>query len=66
MMNYTLPALTSQTSLFGLFDDFVNNKQLTNQILLLFKLYIYKSRNKHKLKINNDLANKNGKNICFQ
>ena len=49
MMNYTLLALTSQTSFFGLFDRLVNNKQLTNHILLLFKLYIDKSRNEHGL-----------------
>ena len=42
----TFPVLTPQTAILGLFNDSVNNIHLINHILLLFKLYIYKSRNK--------------------
>ena len=38
-------------------NDSVSNIHLINHILLLFKLYIYKSRNKHRLNINELLAN---------
>ena len=50
--------LTPQTDILGLFnDDSVSNIHLINHILLLFKLYFYKSRNKHQLNINELLAN---------
>ena len=52
------PVLTPQTAaILGLFIDSVSNIHLINHILLLFKLYIYKSRNKHQLNINALLAN---------
>ena len=51
------PVLTPQTAILGLFNDSVSNIHLKNHILLLFKLYIYKSRNKHRLNINELLAN---------
>lgn len=35
----------------------IKNKQIINHILLLLKLYIYKSWNKHRLNINNLSAN---------
>ena len=53
----TFPVLTPQTAILGLFNDSVSNIHLINHILLLFKLYFYKSRNKHRLYINELLAN---------
>ena len=41
------PELTPQTAIVDIFNDSVSNIHLVNHILLLFKLYIYKSRNKH-------------------
>ena len=38
----SLPVLTPPTALFGLLDDPVNNKRITDHILLLLKLYINK------------------------
>ena len=51
------PILTPQTSILDIFNDSVSNIHLINHILLLFKLYIYKSRNKHQLSMNELLAN---------
>ena len=51
------PELTPQAAIVGIFNDSVSNKHLGNHILLLFKLYIYKSRNKHRLNIHELLAN---------
>ena len=56
--NLILPTLTPQTASFGFLDSanndsiFENNKCLSNQILLIFKLCVYKSREKkaHKYK----------------
>ena len=53
----TFPVLTSQTTILGLFNDSVSNVALINHILLLFKLYIYKSRIKHRVNINDLLEN---------
>ena len=53
----TFPVLTLQTAILGLVNDFVSNIHLINHILLLFKLYIYKSRNKHRLNTNELLGN---------
>ena len=50
------PELTLQTAILGMFNDSVSNIHLINHILL-FKLYIYKSRNKHRLNIQELLAN---------
>ena len=50
--NLILPTLTPQTASFGFLDSanndsiFENNKCLSNNILLIFKLYVYKSREK--------------------
>ena len=44
-----LPTLTPQTAIFGIDstgNDFIN-KAFINHILLIFKLYVYKSREKH-------------------
>ena len=51
------PELTPQTTIIGIFNDSVSNIHLVNNILLLFKLYIYKSRNKHRLNSHELLAN---------
>ena len=51
------PELTPQTAIVDIFNDSVSNIHLINHILLLFKLYIYKSRNKNRLNINELLAN---------
>ena len=53
----TFHALTPQTAMLGLFNDSVSSVRLINHILLLFKLYIYKSRKKHRLNINDLSAN---------
>ena len=53
----TFPLLTPQTAILGLFHASVSKIHLINYILLLFKLYIYKSRKKHRLNINELLAN---------
>ena len=43
------PVLTPQTAILGIFNDSVSNIHLISHILLFFKLYIYKYRNKHRL-----------------
>ena len=53
----TFPILTPQTVILDVFNDSVSNIHLVNHILLLFKLYIYKSRNKHRLNVNELFAN---------
>ena len=56
--NLILPILTPQTAIFG-FLDYTNsdsifgNKYFSNHILLIFKLYVYKFREKKLLNINN-------------
>ena len=60
--NLILPTLTPQTAIFGYLDYtnndsiFENNKCLSNHILLIFKLYMYKPREKNLLNINNLIA----------
>ena len=60
--NLILPTLTPQTAIFGFLDCtnndsiFENKKCLSNYILLIFKLYVYKSREKQSLNINNLIA----------
>ena len=44
----TLPKLIPQTAMFGFLDQ-CNNIYLINHILLIFKLYVYKSRTSQKL-----------------
>ena len=51
------PELTPQTAIVGIFNDFVSDIHLINHILLLFELYIYKSRSEHRLNIHELLAN---------
>ena len=51
------PEPATQTAIVGIFNDSVSNIHLINHILLLFKLYIYKSRSKHRLNIHELLAN---------
>ena len=53
----TFPVSTPQAAILGLFNDSESNIRLINHILLLFKLYIYKSRNQHRLNMNDLLAN---------
>ena len=54
-----MPTLTPQTAIRGILGSvsnnsfFENNKILINQILLIFKLYLYKSREKKFININN-------------
>ena len=54
---FSFPILTPQTAILALFNDYVSNIHLINHNLLLFKLCIYKSRNKYRLNINEVLAN---------
>ena len=57
--NLILPILTPQTAIFGFFDYtnndsiYENNKCVSNHILLILKLYVYKSIEKNLLNINN-------------
>ena len=57
-----LPILTPQTAIFGFLDstnsdyNFKKNKLLINHILLIFKLYVYRSREKQFIHINNLIA----------
>ena len=51
-----LPNLTLQTAILG-FDGNVHDKVLVNHILLIFKLYIYNSREKGQISTNNLIAN---------
>ena len=50
--NLILPALTPQTTLLRLWSDNTNHdKPIINHFLLIFKLYEYNSREKHRLSI---------------
>ena len=57
-----LPILTPQTAIFGLLDstnsdyNLETNKLLINHILLIFKLYVYRSREKQFIHINSLIA----------
>ena len=57
-----LPTLTPQTAIFGFPEStnsdcsFKKNKLLINHILLIFKLYVYRSREKQFIHINNLIA----------
>ena len=57
-----LPTLISQTAILGILDSvsnqsfFENNKIFINHILLIFKLYVYKCREKKLININNLIA----------
>ena len=53
-----LPALTSQTSLLGLWNDNANHDEpIINHFFLIFKLHVYNSRVKHRLNIMDLLIN---------
>ena len=60
--NLILPTLTPQTPIFGFLDSanhdsvFESNKVLSNHTLLIFNLYVYKSREKKFININNLIA----------
>ena len=49
--------LIPQTAIVGIFNNSVSNIHFINHILLSFKLYIYKSRSKHRLNIHELLVN---------
>ena len=57
-----MPTLTPQTAILGILDCVSNNsfsennKIFINHILLIFKLYVYKSREKKFININNLIA----------
>ena len=57
-----LPILTPQPAIFGFLDsinsdyNFKKNKLLINHILLIFKLYVYRSREKQFIHISNLMA----------
>ena len=57
-----LPTLTPQTAILGILNSvsnnsfFENNKIFINHILFIFKLYVYKSREKKFININNLIA----------
>ena len=54
-----LLALTPHTALFGLWSDDTNDdKSITNHVLLIFKLHVYNSREKHRVSIMNLLNDK--------
>ena len=56
--NLILPALTPQTALLGLWSDNANHDEpIINHFLLIFKLYVYNSREKHRLSIMDLLTN---------
>ena len=56
--NLILPTLTPQSAIFGFLNYtnndsiFGNNKSLSNHVLLIFKLYVYKFREKKLININ--------------
>ena len=60
--NLILPTLTPQTAIFGSLDSenndsiFEKSNCLSNHILLIFKLYVYKTREKELININNLIA----------
>ena len=49
-----LPILTPQAAIFGFLDS--TNSDLINHIVLIFKLYVYRSREKQFIHINNLIA----------
>ena len=56
--NLILPALTPQTALLGLWSDNANHDEpIINHFLLIFKLYVYNSREKHCVSIMDLLTN---------
>ena len=55
--DYILPSLTRQTAILGLYNEANNNYNLLSHILLIFKYYIYISREKRILNIDILIAN---------
>ena len=60
--SFALPILAPQTAIFVFLNstnsdcNFKKNKLLINHILLIFKLYVYRSREKQFIHINNLIA----------
>ena len=72
-----LPFLSPQIAFLGFTDTYCNDILLKNHILLLFKIYVYNSRNNKKISLKNlirnvtkvksiekEIAAKNEKNLC--
>ena len=55
--NIILPSLTPQAAILGLTNESNNIYDLPNQILLVFKYYFYRSREKHVLNIDFSVDN---------
>ena len=55
--NFILPLLTQQIAILGLYNDVSDNCNLMSHILLIFKYYIYSSREKRILNIDILIAN---------
>ena len=55
--NFILPLLTQQIAILGLYNDVSDNYNLMSHILLIFKYYIYLSREKRILNIDILIAN---------
>ena len=49
--DFTLPSLTPQTAILGLYNEASDNYNLLNHVLLIFSYYIYISREKRTLNI---------------
>ena len=54
--DFILPSLTPQTAIHGLCNEANDNYNLLSRILLIFKYYIYISREKGTLNIDNLIA----------
>ena len=55
--NFILASLTPQTAILGLYNEVNDNYNFLNRILLIFKYYIYISREKQTLNIDILIAN---------
>ena len=55
--DFILPSLTPQNAILGLYNDANDNYNLLSHIFLIFKYYIYISREKRTLNIDNLIAN---------
>ena len=52
-----MPYLSPQTAFLGFTNTYCNDILLKNQILLLFKVYVYNSRKHEKISLNNLIRN---------
>ena len=51
-LRISLPILTPQTTIFGFNNEIINSVyKITNHILLIFKLHVYKSREREILEL---------------